>query len=319
VASNIGTGAAAASTFRLDVKGAELRHSLEAAGVRPVLLKGPALGNLLYPDQPRSRLYSDVDLLIDPDAMPRTERLLAAAGFRRLDRESTVRGTDLALGRAVGAHGAAHATTWLRDRDQLTVDLHDSLPQCGAPARVVWQHITRHLDVLTVGGVRTETLDRPASALLIALHAAHHGPRWGRAAMDLERALTVFDDHCWGAARELAVALDAQAAMGVGLGTSAEGRALARRLSLVTEPTTAQRLLWDGAPWSATVLEALIAQRGLRARMRVLAQVLWPTPAALRRGSALARRGRRGLIAAYAIRPLQLARLLPGAVRACRR
>jgi hypothetical protein len=319
VTSNIGTGTAAASTFRLDVKGAEIRHTLEVAGVRPVLLKGPVLGNLLYPDEPRSRLYSDVDLLIDPDAMPRAERLLVAAGFRRLDRESMARGTDLALGRAVGAHGASHAATWLRDGDKLAIDLHDSLPQCGAPVRVVWQHITRHLDVLTVGGVRTETLDRPASALLIALHAAHHGPKWGRAVMDLERALTVFDDQCWEAARELAVALEAQAAMGVGLGTSAEGRARARRLSLVTEPTPAQRLLWDGAPWSATVLEALIAERGVRARLRMLARVLWPTPAALRRGSALARRGRRGLVAAYAFRPLQLARLLPDAVRARRR
>lgn len=310
--------ATAAGTFRLDVKGAEIRQALHAAGIRTVLLKGPAFARLLYRDS-RSRGYSDVDLLVDPAAVQRAEQILAAVEFRRFDPESAVRQTDAVVGRAVGAHGASHATAWLRERDNFVVDLHDSLPQCGVPASIVWRAVTQHLDVVTVGGVATETLDRPASALLVALHAAHHGPQWGPAVADLEAALEVFDRECWEAARDLAVTLQAEAAMGIGLGISDAGRTIARQLSLPCEPTAANRLQWAGAPWSASVLDSVIRQRDLRSRIVVISRVLWPSPGALRRGSALARRSRRGLIAAYAVRVFRLARQLPEALRARRR
>ena len=76
--------ATAASTFRLDVKGVEVRQALHAAGIRTVLLKGPAFARLLYRDS-RSRGYSDVDLLVDPAAVQRAEQILAAVEFRRFD------------------------------------------------------------------------------------------------------------------------------------------------------------------------------------------------------------------------------------------
>ena len=282
MASSTNVGATAASTFRLDVKGAEIRQAFNAAGIRTVLLKGPAFARL-YPD-PRSREYSDVDLLVDPAAVQRAQQVLVAAGFRRFDPESAVRQTDAVVGGAVGAHGASHATAWLRERDHFVVDLHDSLPQCGVPGDLVWQAVTEHLDVVTVAGVITSTLDRPASALLVALHAAHHGPHSGPAATDLEAALKVFDRGCWEAARDLAVKLQAEAAMGIGLGISDVGGTIARELSLPSEPTAANRLLWAGAPWSASVLESVIAQQDLRARLAMISRVLWPTPSALRRG-----------------------------------
>jgi Uncharacterised nucleotidyltransferase len=318
VASSSKASATAASTFRLDIKGAEIRQAFGAAGIRTILLKGPALARLLYPDS-RSRGYSDVDLLVDPAAVQPAEQILAAAEFRRLDPESAVRQTDAVVGRAVGAHGASHATAWLRERDNFVVDLHDSLPQCGVPASIVWRAVTQHLDVVNVGGVATETLDRPASALLVALHAAHHGPGWGSAVTDLEAALEVFDRECWEAARDLAVKLQAEAAMGIGLGISDSGRTIAWQLSLPSEPTAANRLQWAGAPWSASVLDSVIGQRNLRARLAVISHVLLPSPDALRRGSALARRSRRGLVAAYAVRAFHLARQLPAALRARRR
>ena len=317
VAPDADAGAAAASTFRLDVKGAEIREALTTRGIRTVLLKGPALARMLYPS-PRGRPYSDVDLLVNPATLQQAEQVLSTAGFRRFEPESAVRQTDAAVGRAVGAHGAAHGSAWLRERDSFVVDLHDSLPQCGAPARMVWDALAEHLDVLIVAGVAAETLDRPASALLVALHAAHHGPGWGSALVDLEAALTVFDRGCWEAARDLAVTLHAEEAMGVGLGLSDAGRALARGLSLPTEPASGTRLRWAGAPWSSSVLETLIGQRGLRMKTMLVWRVLWPSPDALRRGSALARRGRRGLLAAYAVRLVRLACKLPAAQRARR-
>jgi hypothetical protein len=317
-ASDTAVARTSASTFRLDVKGAEIRQAFGAAGIRTILLKGRAFALLLYPD-PGSRAYSDVDLLVDPAAMQRAEQILGAYGFRRFDPEAPVRQTDAAVGRAVGVQGASHSAAWLRDQDNFIIDLHDSLPQVGVPEGVVWEQITQHLDVLTVAGVATETLDRPASALLVTLHAAHHGPDWVGADADLKRAVEVFDAECWEAALEIAVSLQAEAMMGIGLGLTDAGRTIAERLSLPTEPSPANRLLWAGAPWSASVVESLIGQRDLRASLALVGRILWPTPVALRRGSALARRGRRGLIAVYALRPFQLARQLPAALRARRR
>lgn len=311
-------GATAASTFRLDVKGAEIRQAFNAAGIRTVLLKGPALGYLLYPTS-GSRSYSDVDLLVDPAALEGAEKILAALGFRRFDEESPGRQTDAAIGRAVGAQGASHAAAWLREQDSFFIDLHDSLPQIGVPANLAWRRITQHLDLLTVAGVPAEILDRPASALLVALHAAHHGPNSDGASSDLERAVEVFDLGCWQAARDLAVALRADSPMGVGLGLTDAGRAIAGQLSLSTEPSPASRLLWAGAPWSASVVDSLIRQRDPRAAAALAARILWPTPVALRRGSALARRGCRGLMMAYVLRSFQLALKLPAAFRTRRR
>jgi hypothetical protein len=302
-----------ASAFRLDVKGADIRQALRAAGVRTVLLKGAAFARLLYPD-PGLRGYTDVDLLVDPDVVGRAERVLADRGFRRFDEEAPVRQTDPAVGEAVGAQGASHSVAWARDRDSFVVDLHDSLPQVGVPEDVVWQQITRHLDVLDIGGLPTEILDRPATALLVALHAAHHGPNWPSATRDLAGAVETFEIGCWEAARDLAVTLRAEIPMGVGLGLCAGGRAIAHRLSLRTEPSSAHLLLWAGAPWSASVIEALTGQPDLRTKATLIRRILWPTPAALRRGSALARRGRPGLLAAYVLRLFQLARRLPAAL-----
>ena len=310
--------ATAASTFRLDVKGAEVRAALERAGIRSVLLKGPAFARLLYRDA-RSRDYTDVDLLVDPARLERAEEVLRALGFQRFDPEAAVRRTDASVGRAVGVQGASHATPWLHEQDSLIVDLHDSLPQCGAQASAVWAALAEHLVVEEIGGVATATLDRPASALLVALHVAHHGPGWGSPERDLAAAIEMLDLDCWRAARDLAVTLEAEAALGAGLGTSEPGREIAQLLSLPSEPTAARRLQWDGAPWSASVLESLITTRGIRHRTAIVARLLWPSPDALRRGSTLARRGPLGLLAAHALRPIQLLAGLPAALRALRR
>jgi hypothetical protein len=98
--------------------------------------------------------------------------------------------------------------------------------------------------------------------------------------------------------------------MGIGLSLNPDGRALAERLSLPTEPTLAHRLLWSGAPWGASVVQSLRHMNSTRERTAIVRRILWPSPEAMRRGSALARRGRRGLGAAYLARSAQLARAL---------
>jgi hypothetical protein len=237
------------ATFSLDVKYTRIASAFTAAGITTILLKGPAFDQLLF-DGTRSRTYCDIDLLVDPARVLAAERLLARLGFRRAEPESAVRELIRRAGIAVGVLGAAHATAWIRDRDRFTVDLHDTVPEVCASAEEAWLALRAHRVTSTVVGARVQTLDRTASALLIALHAAHHGPGWNRARADLRRACEVLERDVWPAAALLARELRAEAAMGIGLGTVGDGRALAHELGLRTKPTPAYRLMWSGVAWT---------------------------------------------------------------------
>jgi Uncharacterised nucleotidyltransferase len=230
-------------TFRLDVQCMRIASALAAAGIEPIVLKGPAFDQLLF-DGARAREYSDIDLLVDPTRREGAEKLLEQLGFRRAAvRAKPPRPIERA-GLAVGLLVATHATAWLRDRDQFVLDLHHTLPLVGASAEDTWRALDAHRATITVADAEVETLDRTASALMIALHAAHHGPRWKRAHTDLQRACALLDRECWTAAAQLARRLKADAAMGIGLGTVGDGRALADALGLTAKPTIAYRLRW---------------------------------------------------------------------------
>jgi hypothetical protein len=123
------------------------------------------------------------------------------------------------------------------------------LPLVDASTAEVWRALAAHRVTITVVGSEVETIDRAASALLIALHAAHHGPAWGRARADLERACEVLEPACWRAAERLARDLGAVTAMGIGLGTTPGGCAIAHRLGLRAEPTVTYRLIWPVIAW----------------------------------------------------------------------
>jgi hypothetical protein len=234
----------ALDTFRLDVEYTRLSPAFTAAGLRAILLKGPAFDQLLFGGR-RSRTYSDIDLLVDPACVPAAHRLLDQIGFRTAEQEPTVRRLLRRTAITIGALGAAHATPWIRDRDGFTIDLHHTLPLLGAPAAVAWRELDVHRIAITIVDSQVETLDPPASALLIALHAAHHGPAWSRARTDLERACEVLERGSWDGAARLARDLRSQTAMGIGLGTTAVGRGLARELGLRSRPTHADRLRWS--------------------------------------------------------------------------
>ncbi len=236
------------ATFRLDVQYTRVAPAFQDAGIGTILLKGPAFDQLLF-DGTRSRAYSDIDLLVDPARLGASERLLEELGFRRAEEEAAVRKLVRRAGIAVGVPWGAHASAWVRDRDRFTLDLHTTLPTIGASAEPAWRALRAHRVTITVVGAQVETLDRTASALLIALHAAHHGPDWNRCRIDLQRACDVLERECWHAAACLARDLKAEAAMGVGLGTVKDGRAIARELGLRTEPTLAYRVRWSGAAW----------------------------------------------------------------------
>jgi len=58
----------------------QLLARLEAAGLRPMLLKGLAFAHLLYPE-PHARPFGDTDVLLLPDEATRAQELLLADGF----------------------------------------------------------------------------------------------------------------------------------------------------------------------------------------------------------------------------------------------
>jgi hypothetical protein len=245
-------------TFRLDVQYTRLAAAFEGEGLSAILLKGPAFDQLLF-DGARKRDYSDIDLLIEAGHGDQAASLMEQLGFDRAAKRPLEK-FGSRLGVAVGLLQTGHATAWTRDRDHFTVDLHHTLPLVSASDETVWQALGAHRATITVVGSAVQTIDRSASALLIALHAAHHGPLWSRARADLRRAIEVLDQDCWHSARRLARELEAETAMGIGLGTSPGGCAIARELGLRTRPTLAQRLVWSITAW---VDRRRTAMRGL--------------------------------------------------------
>jgi hypothetical protein len=234
-------------TFRLDVQYTRLVSAFAAENIPTILLKGPAFDQLLFAGA-RKRDYSDIDLLVDPGRAEQTARLMAQLGFERAEKKPGERLGARAVV-ALGLLAPGHGTAWVRDRDKFTVDLHHTLPLVRVSADHVWRALGAHRATIMVVGSPIETIDESASALLIALHAAHHGPAWKRTRTDLERACEVLTSDCWRTAAQLARELKAETAMGIGLGTAPPGRALARELGLRTRPTAAHRLIWSVTAW----------------------------------------------------------------------
>src|SRR5206468_12940118 len=109
----------------------------------------------------------------------------------------------------------ARAQEWRRGRD--AVDLHWRLPGAepsGAPA---WRALQRHRRAIAVGDVTATTLDDPGTALLLALHAAHHGSATPKPLRDLELGLAAIAD--WAGAAGLAEGVGATDPFAAGLRT----------------------------------------------------------------------------------------------------
>ncbi len=299
----------AARTIDVDRSAALVVDQLVGVGVRCVLLKGRAIAELLYgPGEHRS--YVDVDLLVPPADDRAASEVLRTLGFAPLVDERAVRG-----------HRPLHACEWTHPAGA-SVDLHRTLPGASADPDEVFAALAAETMTVRLVGRDVPALAPPATICHVVLHVAHHGPAGAKALRDLERAIERASLETWRAAARLAERIGASAPFAAGLRVTPRGAVLADRLALERAAPVDVALKAGGAPPLAVGLEWLLRTPGVRGKAALAVRTAFPPPSALRLWRPLARRGRMGLLAAYASHQLWLARhAIPSAlaVRRARR
>ena len=304
--SGIASGRVLAAVGRLtvDATTAEVVRALETDGVSPILLKGPALCRAL--DLERS--YGDADLLVAPPQLDRAGEVLTRLGFRlTLDHREHAAVAD------------PHAQEWKRGSHD-SVDLHWRIAGVEAPPSDAWALLSSRTETIELGRAATRILDATGVALVVGLHAAHHGETLGNPLRDLDRALERIDHDRWREAAALARELQATEAFAAGLRLRPGGAELARELALPATLSPRRRLMASSQPAGALGLLRIADARGHR--LRAIRDELVPAPDYMRALDPRARRGGAGLALAYATRLAARAAGLPralAAVRAARR
>jgi hypothetical protein len=297
---------AAVRTLGVDAMTADVIVALQAAGVQNILMRGPAFGRELY-GEGALRTYSDADILVAPDAVPAAARVLESLGF------------ELVLDhREHPGIAEPHAQEWHSQRLRGDVDLHWRIAGVDAPAERAWQILAARTEPLPLAGTVGQAFARPGTALLVALHAAHHGRSRTRALTDLERAVDRLDVGVWREAAALADELEAGEAFAAGLRVIPEGERLADALGLGTVLSPSRQLMASDHQAGAIALLRVVQASSGRDRLRAARVGLFPAPAYMRAKHRLARRGLMGLVLAYLVRMLTHAWQLPGAIRAVR-
>ncbi|HTL28074.1 MAG TPA: nucleotidyltransferase family protein [Tepidisphaeraceae bacterium] len=280
----------AAQTLLVDSVTAEVLAAFAHNDIDCILLRGPGVARRLY-DATELRSYIDADLLVSPRQISKAADTLASIGFKPLANEG-----DLDL------HRPIHAHEW--QRGIVSVDLHQRVAGCTMPDDVTWKIFSEHSESITIAGSSAKIPSRSALALIVALHAAHNGPRMPKPLADLERALDRFDDETWHEAAQLAENVGALPAFAAGLRLLPAGAARAPEV----DPTVDVALRSSGAPPLSLGLDWLMRTNSLSEKAALVKHVVLPPPGALRTWRPLARRGRAGLIAAYVSQPLWLLR-----------
>ena len=298
--------AIAIRTLAVDATTVEVLRAFQAAGLRSILLKGPSLQRELHRDGSR-RGYGDTDLLVAPADLPRAEGPLAGLGFSLVMDHRDHPGVS-----------EPHAQEWKRSRRE-SLDLHWRIPGVASPPERAWDVLAAQTTPIAIGDTVGESLSPPGIALLVALHAAHHGTTVEKPLRDLERALDQIDADTWADAARLAAALDAHEAFASGLRLAPAGEQLAVDLHLVAVRSPRRRLMAGDQPAGSLGLLRILESPTARDRARAVRAELLPAPAFMRAASPLARRGRLGLVLAYLVRPAARAWQLPAAIRAVRR
>ena len=206
-----------AKRMATDAATAELARTFRERGIRWLLLKGPVTAARLYKDG-TFRDYLDIDVLVGPSDQEAAARALIDLGYE--------------LGPQLPRGELEHASTWRRERDRSTVDLHRYLPYAGSRREEAWTSLLRDSEVMTVGGETVEITGYPAFALLMVFHALHNAPEPGKHLSDLERAVTEIPLAEWNRARALAIELGVERDLAAGLELTPSSSALRATLGL---------------------------------------------------------------------------------------
>lgn len=298
----VGVGA----RLRVDRWTAEVVTGLRRVGIEPILLKGPVVRRWLYADdEPLARTYTDVDLLVAPWEQPRAAEALRAMGF-------------IEPVPALPGEWPEHARSWSRSRDGALVDLHRCLHGTeGVPAERLWEAIAERLESQTVAGIEVSVPNEVVRTLHVALHVDSTDAPGSSPRNDLERAARLVERSTWEQAAELARELGIEAEVGTRLRVVPTTVPLADDLGLpaggVERFELRQAVHEAGAGPGAYAVARLGSLRG-RARARYVLRKLFPPPDFMRRWSAIARRGRLGLVTAYVGRVAWCAGRAPAAL-----
>ena len=142
----------------------QVLDALTRAGVTAMLLKGPVMAHLRYPD-PAWRPFADLDLLVRGSDRTRASHALADAGYAP-SRPSPRPGFDDRFGKAVVHRGPTG----------VEIDLHRTLAQGPYVAWIDADRLWERAVPFEVAGVKTLRLDDTA----LLLHACVHASLGGR-------------------------------------------------------------------------------------------------------------------------------------------
>jgi hypothetical protein len=279
----------------LDAALAEIVPELRARNVESLLLKGPAVARRLY-ERPEERGYGDIDLLVPPTQFAAAQWALHELGFR--DRYAGARASER----------SHHHDTFQRSRGPAAiVELHRTLRLVPASHPRVWDLLSADAVRIEVAGVTVDTPAPAALGVIVALHAAQHGVRAAQPVRDLTLALERIQPEDWAAAADLARGLNAEGSVAEGLRLLPRGAELAVALGLPERGARFARLGASSPSATSWGIEHLFTAGSTRARLRLVADKLAPSPVFMRGWQPIARRGLPGLILAYAWRPFWLA------------
>lgn len=295
---------AAMWNIRVDSATAEVASALSAVGVESLVLKGPALSDWYPPDS--ARVYVDGDLLVAPRHEKIASETLVALGFAPKIDES-----------GLPAWWKEHASSWHRELDGVSIDLHRRLQGVRADPAAAWARVWAGREPLSVAGRPLQRLSTAGRALYVTLHAAHDGEEGIRARRHLEMALERAPLPVWEQAAALARELDAVDAFRAGLELAPGGAALAEALGLPANRSVEAAIRAATAPPVALGFEQLSRASG-RQRLQILVRKGVPPAGFIRHWWPPAGRNAAMLAIGYLYRPIWLLARTPAGYRAWR-
>ncbi len=287
--------------IRIDGVSVEVHHAFEASGIPSILLKGPSIATWLYARH-ELRAYSDSDFLVSYEDWDRAAAVLASLGFR--PQWTMMAHPNL---------GAYSSFAFKRGPFD-AVDMHATLSGLRADFETVWRVLAADPDTQRVLNADLPVLSLPARTMHLALHAAQHYGHDGSPKQDLVRGVESLPTELWRDAMAVAASLRGLEAFGSGLRMLPRGGEVADRIQLPAASSTETRLREGSVPLAQS-LYVVAKTPGIGPKVALLLAELCPRPSFMRWWSPLARRGRRGLVVAYAWRPMWLVARLPAAVR----